>query len=326
MMLTLTLIALMTLLVTYVTHVAHTYAPLALRMQEQIKARSLALSGVEVAKAQLAQAILPQKDKKESEQERKKRFFASLMRRLNVMQQFQLKKSVDGIDGTIKLYLTSEEGKLNLNSLWDEEKKALIAAFAKSPELEGLKSLFAQLENVTEMSDLLNSWQSFMKKRGELLNDVTQLLLLQEYRKFADSLFLNPQQQDGIFLTDLFSLWNPRTTIDPFLFSPSWLAVLKLTRTNDALEGLVERFTPDNNWKSSWDKVLGSFYQKNFNSLPKSIDSMLGTTFDPHFFSVVSYGVVGSSTVIVYAIIELNEQKKEDATAVDIKVRKLYWL
>lgn len=326
MMLTLILIALMTILVTYMSQVAHTYAPYALTAQEQLKARMMALSGIEITKAQLANAYAPAKDKKESPEQRKKRFLGSLLRMLNTQQTFSLTKQNDGLDAKIKLYLSCEEGKLNLNNLWDADKQQLLAAFLKGPEQDGLKGLFSAIERFSQTNDLLVSWTEFMKKRKELLNDVTELILIQQYKTFAESLFLNAQQKDTLFLTDLFTLWNPRTTIDPLVFSTSWIRALGLSRSVDAVEQLLKVFTTQNSWKTAWDKVFGSFYEKNFNSLPKSIDSMLTTTFDPHFFSVVSCGEVGSSTVMLFAILELNEQKKEETTVVDIVVRKLYWL
>lgn len=333
MMLTLTIIALLTVLVTYVSKVANTYGPLAIRVQEQLKARSLALSGIQVAMAQLADISTVKQDKqsekKPSAAEKKKKFFAALIKTLNMVQTFKLSKKVEGIDGTIKLCITCEEGKLNLNHLWNVEKKQFVHVGTPQKEVmqRAIESLFATIEKASSTENLLGSFEGFMKKRGYVLNDVTELLLIQEYERFADALFFDPQEKETIFLCDLFTLWTKTMAMDPWVFSQSWQNVLRLSKTMDAVDELIEQFTPQTTWKTAWDNLFVSFYQKNFNSLPKSIDSILNTTFEPNLFSVLSYGVVGSSTVKLLAIVELVEkQSKEGSSEVEIKVRKLYWL
>lgn len=72
--------------------------------------------------------------------------------------------------------------------------------------------------------------------------------------------------------------------------------------------------------------MLQPMYGKELRTLPKNIDSMLSTTFDPHFFSVRVHGKVGEVTQRLYAILERVKRSQGKEIVYDVFVRKLYWL
>ena len=93
-------------------------------------AEMIALGGIEVAMAQLQ--IKPPKNKKPdeplSEDEKTKgikTFLKRILPNLNRWQVFELTEQKDGIDGTLKISISSEDGKININKLIDQQKKTI---------------------------------------------------------------------------------------------------------------------------------------------------------------------------------------------------------
>ncbi len=339
MVFTLVMIALLTVLITFIVTRVQIYYPATLQAESTMRSRLLALGGVQVGMAQLADFATEKKQKEADPQQKKpnpddkdRQFLAKLLPRLNTWQTFDLKKNIDSVDGTIKIYIGSEEGKLDLNQLWDFKNNQL--AFEKQENKKKLYAeLFSRIDKRTGISDGFVSLQKFIKERGYLINDVTELVLIKEYKKFAEHLFyeqsVNQKKEPVLYLTDLFTIWTGNKKINPWLLSSGWQQIFDFKKNEQKkdLEPILKEFKKTMQWKTAWDKIFFPLYGKNFSSLPKDVDSILDTKFEPKIFSVLSYGTFGKTTDKLLAIIELVKTKEKDAAEkIEVKIRKLYWL
>ena len=338
MVFALTMISLMTILVTFIVSRVQTYYPATVQAEDSMRAHLLALGGVQIGMAQLADFVSEKKEKESDDKQKKqnpddkdRQLLAKLLPRLNVWQAFPLKKNIEGVDGVIKICIGSEDGKLDLNQLWDFKNNQF--AFEKDENKKKLYAeLFGRIDKLGRTTGTFPALQKFIKERGYVINDITELLMIQEYKKFAEHVFYEPsgeqKKEPALYLTDIFTIWTGKKKINPWLLSAGWqqLFDFKVDPKKD-MAPILKEFKKSMQWKTAWDKTLLPLYEKNFNSLPKDIDSLLDAKFEPKIFSVLSYGIFGKTTDKVLAIIELVTSKEKDAAQkVEIKIRKLYWL
>jgi hypothetical protein len=339
--LTMMLISASVLLVSLVINRVSAYRRMGNLFNEGAKARMIALGGIEIAMSQLAQLNTDQKqqepkasdsEKKEKEKdhakkeaEKAKAVATVLLDYVNTWQTFQLKQGVEGIDGECKLYISSEEGKINLNGLYDTQKKKFVTLGTVDGKQfcefisEKLKPL---LERQNQKPIDLGSLIEDFFKNHQSLDDITELF---ESTLKGITLFVEPDMKTVAFM-DLFTTLSPKNTIDPLVISAALGKVIGLNRTKDA-----KKIPPDEllklikqekiEWEKSWQPLLATIYGKEYSVLPTEIKPFLATRFEPTLWSVVSYGKVGSVTSKVCALIEKN--KKSDQP---FQVKKLYWL
>src|SRR5579871_261793 len=122
LMLTLMMLALMTFVATYLISKTTGYAPAMRMFVDRQKATMLALGGIQVALSQLA--VYPQSKEGEQAKSASKdqeavTLLKKIMPSLNRWQSFTLKKERDGVTGTLQLCITCEQGKLDINKLYD---------------------------------------------------------------------------------------------------------------------------------------------------------------------------------------------------------------
>lgn len=321
------------------------------------KAKMIAMAGISLAQAQLSERDFKNYDKElttlEDEKnkkpdERTKKMLLTILPHLNKWQTFALNKNNDGVDGELKICLMCENGKLNLNALFDFKKKQF------APEIQNLlKQLALQLPDsktnlkAGELYALLND---YLKKRGKPLEDLSQLLEIPKlsaisfwYDPPTKSLKnVQPQQQRTIALNDLFTIWTPDAKIEPWLFSDATCAVLGLRRPlfddaqkmGEIYKKVVSQFKPDlgAQWVQNWS-ILLPLYTKTPQAI-NEIAKILSQQFDPTVYTVISSGTVQEIEQKVLAV--LMKQKKEqpqnskDARPqqqdVNFKIMKLYWL
>jgi len=350
--LTLSIIGLSIALVTYMANNGRVFAPAAKTMIEREKTRMLARSGIEIAMSQLA---IPDKktaqkadakDKKESKndkEEKQETIFSFVLPRLNTWQRFKLVTAVDGLQGEIGICLMSEEGKLNLNELFDPATGNLIESLKKNPAAEKcMQELFDRIDKTSGGKDLYKTFIAFLKNRKSRLDDVTELLMIKEFEIFKERIFFDPPEEGAskegkkqAYLTDLFTIWSGKKTLQPWLLSPAMCDVLKVVPgKNGSLEEKRKIITevlktlPDSlSWPEGWNKYLKLWYEKDFSTLPKGIDVFLDTKFEPSVFSVLCYGKIGKTTQKIFAILErVKAPSEKDKEKVNVTIKKLYWL
>lgn len=332
------LISLLTVIVSYMALRAQTFAPFASARPDQMKSRLLAYSGVQIAMAQLVGWSTVKKDeqvpnepaKKPDPLQAKKQLLENLLPVLNQFQQFTLSKKVDGIDGELDICIGCEAGKINLNALWDFQKERFVFDDpAQKDQKKIYEDIFVKIGSLTKTTNLLSALENYFKTRGYLIDDPTQLLLVKEFQPFAKALFYDPSDgaKDAIYLTDIFTVWSGSPTIDPWVLSHSVAQLLdfKPAQVKNAAE-LAEMLKARMNWKADWDKALQPIYQKAFNTLPNSIDSLLTAQFEPKIFSVLVTAQVGKATSKMMAFLELENKTSGKNATIEIKIRKIYWL
>jgi len=326
-------------------------------MIEREKATALAKGGIELA---ISQLTLPKSDETKSNEktqtppkdaEEKKDPNIELLKKvlpiLNRWQSFTLKEDIDGLDGEIKLCITCEDGKIDINQWFDFNKKKFIGEDAKDHSLKGeasidgkkiFKVLFNSIKKSASGKDLFELFEKFLKQRQYKLNEVTELLTIKEFREaFKEALFYEPpalkgtkKEQRPVYLMDIFTIWSGAKTVNPWLLSDSICAIVGLMRaqTGDtpAREKEVEQLLKgiksiEGDLKITWEKVLQKLYGKELKAVPSEFSSLLAQNFEAKTFGVLSYGTVGKITQKVFAIIERNKNAQVPYT-----IKRLYWL
>lgn len=341
--------------VTYVGHRSSYYFPFSKMIFEREKAKTLTLSGVQVAIAQLAQA--PDKKNEASSSKSsasspddasvdkaqagkksspEKEFLKRILPTLNRWQHFDLTEINDGIDGKISICLMCEEGKINLNRIIDFKKNTF-----QGGEKSGWKMVMQEackaIERIVKGGDLFPVFEKIAKEAKFPFNDPTELLLKKEFNHFKDILFYQPpttKKQDTIYLTDIFTVWSSSDKLEPWLFSDSINGLLGLPRVEvddikkrkEQVENWIKNFKEKSNWQQDWQTILVPVYGKELRTLPKNIDSMMSATFDPKYFSVRVQAKVGEITQQVYAVLERNKSAQGDNIEYDVVIKKLYWM
>ena len=363
MIFTLMIVGAAMMVVTYVGHRGSFYLPFSTMVFARERAKSLALGGVQIAIAQLSEVAKKEGEqpssakasegKSEDKQEKaeaetaqagagkqasseERDFLSRILEKLNRWQVFPLRKEIDEIDGEIKICLTCEEGKINLNRIVDF-KKGVLRGSEQSGWKAIMQELFKILEKTIKGTDLFPAFEKIIKDATFKFNDATELITRKEFSPFKDILFYQPptnKKQDTLYLMDIFTVWSSSDKIEPWLFSDSINGLLGLPRVEvddikkrkEQVATWVKNFKERSNWQQDWKTILMPVYGKELRTLPKNIDSMLSTTFAPRFFSVLVHAKVGEVTQRVYAILERNKQLQGNVTEYDVTIKKLYWL
>jgi hypothetical protein len=348
---TMLILAASTILVTGLIYRASGAVPLARFAIAQERAKLLAFSGPDIVRALLT--VRPEKEEKDAKKETQKvsdpelkKLFTQFLPMLNRWTTFQLKEPIDGIDGTITIYLSSEDGKVNLNTAYDFEKKAFFQNQQKGPaaptspnapmDQKGLVQLICQrIEKQKKISNLFEAIEKFFKKLDGPLEDISQLLLIPELEKMKNELYPSQKSSSLLFLSDLFTVCGTQKKIQPWVFSAGIAATFDCKKAvaanpqeeQKAVQGWLKNFKKNvGDWKKEWTPLLKPVYQKELQSLPKGIDSLFDTSCVPHLFSVVSIGTFGEISCSVLAIIELTEHKENNRVSYESAIKKWYIL
>jgi len=359
-LLTLMVLALTTTIVTQIFFQSRLYSffiPLSL---EKERARQLALSGISLAIAQLSlQDTYFQKpeDKKEeaaskpSGQKESVTHAKALLKTLLCVQgrwqTFALRHEVDGIDAELGICITCEDGKLNINQLYDFEKHEFKKISLAAPE-ELFKQLGGASMQFTGNKNMFEPIVEFLKKQKDPLIDVTQLLRGKALEDFKENLFYAPpttvisvseSQKDQsreeieprVYLADLFTISTDSYRLNAWVLSSSLRMLLKIKprevgnekEFEKEMDELLEKVPIEGvNWQKDWDTYLKPIYKIEFQSLPKELVPFLSTKFEPRQFSVLCYGKVGRVTQKLLVILE----RAATGEGESFLVKKMYWL
>lgn len=350
--LTLMLISVAVMLITIMYQQGSLFVPFMSVVHKREQARSLALSGIEIARSQLTRSIQKEdkvvdfKDSKKSNLDAtvKKEtdeawLLAHIVPSLNRMQIFALKKDIDGIDGSIEMAISAESGKININAIYDFKKHQFIGQGAKQGVdwQKIMKTVFGKMrKEPSGKQNLYESFEQFLKKRHYKLNDATELLTEQAFWGFSASLFFEPHEpvKRLPYLLDIFTVYTTNAKMQPLLFSNSLLMLLGMQKSlskttkqrSSIIQNIGKQFAPQMDWNKNWNTVLKPLYDVELQGLPKGIDAVLDGKFDPTMFSVVSYGIVDGIVQKAYAILERIKQSDKKKIRYETKIRKLYWI
>jgi len=296
-------------------------------MIDREKAQTLALSGVNVAIATLSLAD-DEEEKKEKPTDEKeqrdptKRFMLAVLPHLNRWQEFPLREAVDGIDGSIRLCISCEQGKININEAFDFKKmefKKEYDALLKALEIRGRLPAGELAVRITE----------YFKRRRRKLNEISELQTIPGLETL--DIFYRPpykaskgkkaEPNTELTLQDIFTLWSYDDKVDLLWLSDSLCAILNLRRPladdvhtrQDSFKTFVQNFKKENaaDWDQNWKSVEMLYGPK-----PKmfaGFKNIFSKEFGPEVFSVLSCGQVGNVEQYVLAVIR-KEDLAEDAT------------
>jgi len=300
------------------------YRQLMQQLIAQQQAATMNMSGIA-----LAQTLIIPEQKEEEEQQTPKqaqpkgpeqidsKTLMKLFPYFNKEKAHELTAAADGIQATLTLGVQSEQGKLNINSLYDLEKKK----FVNEGQQQGDKKklcvwLFNQIATITGKPNLLQPFEQYMKNRTYDLNDVTELLSIKEFsEQFCDNLFFSPtdSKTKKLFLTDIFTVCSEQETITPLLLSPSWCILLglqpKQTMTPEELQKFFAALKIDNKWETDWNSSLQGFYQKDYKDLAQEIKSILTTRYEANIFSLLLKTKIGETNSTIFTIVKTNTKQ-----------------
>jgi len=372
--------SLATVLVSYIFTSGSIHVPFIKTMIDREKAKQLALGGIQIAISQLSQEVDVPEDAKNAQgepadpaakpklspgDEASKKLFETIVSRLNRWQRFSLRQEIDGIDGQIKICLMSEEGKININALYDFKKHAYKGTQAQQ---EIGKVLLRETFKSIGKEDLFEQFEKYLKDRSYRLDDVTELMSIKGFDAFKNNIFYQPpalkntqakssqgsatqfdQTDSGeqsnpasgaqkgkarVYLTDIFTVWSGRFTLDPWLLSDSLCGLLGVKRAvsgdiegrKQAVDQIAKEFKSTVQFPADWKKLFEPLYGTDFKSLSKGIEFILNTKFEPKIFSVLSYGSVGNVTLKMLAILQREKTTKDKRIAYSVTIKKIYWL
>lgn len=285
----------------------------------------LALGGINLAIAQLTLQD-DESEKTEAADKDKvppiKKFVLNLISNLNRFQTFDLGSKIDGVSGQLKVCISCEHGKININEAFDFKKQE----FRKEFQL-----LLAGLEIPGKIpaGEFIKRITEFLKKRSKKLYDVTELIDVPGFEKL--DAFYNPpgfdakgngQQNSDLALQDIFTIWSGDAKIDPLLFSDSLCAIFNLRRPrSDDVTKQKERFTKAvEDFKEDWGKDWDSNWkhlQNIYDGKPKvlsNVKDILVEKFDPKVYSVLSYARVENVEQRLLAIIKQVDENQDSKT------------
>ncbi len=250
----------------------------------------------------------------------------------NKQETFQLTEKDDGIDAKIFITIQSEQGKLNLNSLYDIETKKFIDEGKQNDRKKLCVWLFEKIAQITKTTTLFPAFEKHMSSRKTDFNDVTELLSIKEFEAvFHDRVFLNfdnPQQQENVFLTDIFTVSTEQETINPWLFSYSWCKILglkpKQTLTDEEKKKLFKVSSDahdwETDWKSNWEN-LQVLYNKEYKDLAQEIKTILTPLFEVNIFSLLLKANIKETSSTIFTIVK---SKKAKNNLIGIETMKTY--
>lgn len=357
LILTMLMIAGITAIVTYIFNRGMVQSSLASTIIAREKARALALGGLQVALAQISysQPIKPPEKQQGAsapgapvqphpnpEQEAAKELMMTILPTLNRFQTFELQEPVDGVDGMLSIALMSEEGKINLNEIFDFKTQKFKNEGKPTGDWKKiLQELCKKIDSATRGQDLFAALTAAYKKQeGVKFDDVTQLLLAKPFEVFKSHIYYEPPHKDlkqvkrPLYLTDIFTVDSTNSNLDPWFFSDSMLAVLDIKRAQlgdevqrtKEVKNWLQKYKTVTNWKADWAAFLKPLYEKDFVQLPKLLEGVLVSSAQPTVFSVRVHANVGSVEQQLFAIIERVGHSQKDEIVYAGKIKKLYWL
>jgi len=350
LILTLLITATATLVVTYIFNRGTVYVPFMQMMIDREKAKMIALGSIQIIASQLTyqekektQSTI-KKQTKQIPNDNEKNLLTRILPTLNRWQIFQLKEHIEGIDAQLRICLMCEEGKVNLNQIYDFSQHKFHGQGKNQRDWKKiLQEIFQRIEKITKGKDLFPSLEKFLRKQKYPLNDVTDLLTIKSFAIFKNNLFYEPpsklakeqiQIKHPLYLTDIFTISSRKAMLEPWLFSNSIDRLFGLKQTNfgdvqqrkQMVNQWLKNFKKTTKWGQDWNTQLKPVYEKEFQSLPPGIDSIFSTIFEPKMFSILSYATVGNITQRLFTIVERIKSSQNGQTVYDVKIRKLYWL
>lgn len=334
LVLTLLILSISVILVTRMVNKGITFSHFSQLATDREQAKLLAESGIQIAMSELMvtstkadQALTAQ--------------LTAWLPLLNTWQTFKFTQSSDGFDGVCQIYITCEEGKIDLNSLYDTQKKiwrkdeappkALPQQPAKPP-FDAKKMIALLGEKLTEPFGGKNPVEILDKAFKEYgkIEDLSVLLATKDSAPKKMLLFSRPPEKEGeqkIAITDIFTVFTNKKNIQPLMLSPGIIKALGLKtplRTKEALN-FIKNIKSTMAWETVWRDTLAPWYGMEYNNIAPEIRPLFASSFEGKTFSVVSYGTIGTVTQKLCVIIQ-QQGGSPGQQQPHYVIKRWYWL
>lgn len=299
-----------------------TYQHLMHLLLQKDKATKLAIGSIEIGQALLSPAAEKEEKKQpvwakgESNKPYYQTFFKTIFPYLHTNTTYTFTHQVEGINGSVQLYLQSENGKLNLNSLYDFRTKKFAYEGQNGDRKKICEWLFEKISKINHQPSLFAPFEQYLKKRTTDFNDITELLMIKEFAQaFNDTVFFQHEKtpSDKVYLTDIFTIATDQETINPWFFSYSWRIILGFptkTMSKEEQTKVAESFKSKVNWEVDWNSCLKTIYQKEYKDLPQEIKSLLTTECEANIFSLLLSATIGETTATIFTILKKQVTEK----------------
>jgi hypothetical protein len=359
------IISLVVLITGIMTNLGDSYVPYMHAMTQRNKARLLAFGGIACAQSQLGMAVEveassakasdsakatsdKQKPKAPTPEQEATGLLKNLLPILNTWQTIPLTIEKEGIEGTIQYRIACEDGKLNINELFDFKTKKFKDDKKGDLSIKTiLTTLLAPVEKRMKSPEMAAALEGILSKRGYPLNDVTELLTNTNFAGFKHAQFPSPEPYNKkaaestppFILTDIFTTHTTHMNVEPWLLSDALKRAYTIPETADKatdkgskkdaqekITELLKKFKITADWNKDWDERLQPLYGIPFKQLPKNSGVLFTKSFEPRIFSVMVSATVGDSTQRLYAILERIKKSQDTKTQYDIYIRTFYWI
>lgn len=331
------------------------------------KAKMLARSGLQIAMAQLAMNQNPDKGAKDtvsgsgaqqgkagsdatklwSEKEAKD-FIKTIWPNMYKWQEFKFKADKWAVDGSIRICIGAEEGKLNINYTYNFEEKKFVGQDKKDGDYKKLyENIFKKMGSFVKAEKAFESFENYLKdkklfekvlkNRQNLIFDVTEFMRLDAFSGFIDRIFYSPVEKitekgkttttlATIYWTDIFTISSGNNKINPWFISPSLKKLLGFKDLQGAkkIENIANNYNENISFPADWDKIFEPIFGVKYANLPEWLRFALGTKFEPKFFCVLAEGSFGGVTNRIFAIIERKKEKSGKSVLVKFNIKKLF--
>lgn len=280
------------------------------------QARMLALSGIDIARAQLSNPL--EIDKK------------TIDHNLVPFLYTGLRQTFDTPQGKIKIYIACEDGKLSLNRTYNFDEKTFIS-FDKTLSAQTILAVFDnEIKKRFGFEHFSQDVEHLFKKRAQPFEDLTELLP-SKGDIFYD---MDAEGNEYAALTDILTLAHTEFTVQPLYMSVSLARILQLDMQeldkNKRLEIIKKLSTAKApiNWVAMWKELLEALFKKEYTVLPDGIKKILASKIEVNAFNVISYGTVddGSGMPITQKLCAYLEKQMTSEKTVVYTIKRLYWL
>lgn len=245
------------------------------------QAKLLALSGIGIALSEMYKAENIDSGKDAGEKEKLQKLYGFLLPKHHLWHEYALDSKTDGINGSIYFSISSEDGKIDINQIYDPEKKALSENF--KPILD--KFSISKNEEEKKLSEYLLEF--FKKRKNKKIEDPTQLELGEWFKTFYCPPPLPNEKKDGFIdkktaISDLFTIFGSKTGLNPILLSTSLRKVLGFskpeykdeTNKKDIFKKVCSKISENysSNWQSNFKEIEPIYLSKENDLQENSVD------------------------------------------------------
>lgn len=280
---------------------------------------------------------------KENEDIFEKKLIERVLPVVNKPKLFMLKNIIADFPVQLKLTIFSEDGKINLNGLYDFiEKKFYDQGIEGKDKKAYISWIFEKIAALEEKPSLLEPFIKHLEQRKGPFNDVTELLQIPEFaQQFQDTVFYTTQNLDKnkknrLFLTDIFTVTCKHDRMQPWLLSESIQALAGIKSEKNRLDKKdkkidLTKFSLQADWKNDWKMTLQPIYDLSYDQIPDQLRTMLSSSFSADFFSI-NIEVINplidthNEPTQLHKIFAILEQKKLADGSIMYDVIKIYQL